>query len=91
MLTTAVSNNLAESRTNKFPFMGWRPLYGDAGFQHRVVMGGVNFLEILHALDARGEERRVAERLEHRLARRGNRDFTGDIQNTASLAVNIGS
>ena len=27
MLTTAVSNNLAESRTNKFPFMGWRPLY----------------------------------------------------------------
>jgi hypothetical protein len=27
MLTTAVSNTLAESRTNKFPFMGWRPLY----------------------------------------------------------------
>jgi hypothetical protein len=27
MLATAVSNNLAESRTNKFLFMGWRPLY----------------------------------------------------------------
>jgi hypothetical protein len=27
MLATAVFNNLAESRTNKFPFMGWRPLY----------------------------------------------------------------
>ena len=25
MLATAVSNILAESRTNKFPFMGWRP------------------------------------------------------------------
>jgi hypothetical protein len=53
-------------------------------------MGGVDLLEVLHALNARGEERRVAERLEHRFAWRGNRDFTDDIQNTASLAVNIG-
>jgi hypothetical protein len=26
-LCTTVSNYFAESRTNKFPFMGWRPLY----------------------------------------------------------------
>ncbi len=43
---------------------------GDFGFQHRVVMGGVDLLEVAHAVDAGGEERCVLQRVEHDLARR---------------------
>ena len=52
-------------------------------------MGGVYGLEVSYTLDAGGKERRIAERLKHRLPQCSNCDFTGDIQNTASLARGI--
>ena len=46
-------------------------------------MGGVDFFKIADALDTGRKERRVAERLEHRLAWCSYRYFTGDIQSSS--------
>ena len=47
-------------------------------------MACIYTLEVAHALDAGGKERRIAERLKDRLPRRRNRDLTDNVQNTVS-------
>ncbi len=51
---------------------------GDAGRKQRAVMRGVDGVELLHAVDAGGEELRVAQAAEHKLARRLHADFAFD-------------
>jgi hypothetical protein len=46
-------------------------------------MCGIDFFKIADALDTGRKERRVAERLEHRLAGCSYRNFTGDIQSNS--------
>ena len=48
---------------------------GDLGLEHRLVVGRVDLLEILDAVDQRNEGLRVADRVEHRRARRLDREF----------------
>ena len=49
------------------------------GLQHGGVMVCIDLVELLHALDAGGEEARIAHLREHLLARRINHDLAGEL------------
>ena len=50
---------------------------GDLGLEHRRVVVGSDLVKIVHAVDAGGEEARIAQGGKHRLARRLDDDVTG--------------
>src|SRR5262249_51930137 len=50
----------------------------DLGFEHGGIMVGVDFVELLHALDAGRKETRVAHLGVDRVARGRNRDIAGE-------------
>ena len=48
---------------------------GDPGLEHGLVVGRIDFLQVLHAVDEADEGTGVTQRLEHHLARRVDREF----------------
>ncbi len=51
---------------------------GDLGLQHRGVMVGIDLVEVGYAVDAGGEETRIAHLRIDRIPRRGNEDVAGE-------------